>query len=85
MDALILSLLSVCIMVQSHSNHSQSQYLFTQCYIIYCTKMSEVKLSAFIYRLFHEDFSSIVQMNTVDDCIGSVRTVFVSKIEEKSS
>ena len=29
------------------------------------TKTSEVSLSAFIYRLFHEDFSSIVGMNTV--------------------
>ena len=29
------------------------------------TKISEVKLSAFIYRLFHQDFSSIVGINTV--------------------
>ena len=25
-----------------------------------CTETSEVNLSAFIYRLFHEDFSSII-------------------------
>ena len=29
------------------------------------TKISEINLSAFIYRLFHEDFSSIVGINTV--------------------
>ena len=29
-------------------------------------KISEVNLSAFIYRLFHEDFSFIVRKNTVD-------------------
>ena len=26
-----------------------------------CTKITEVNLSAFAYRLFHEDFSSIVR------------------------
>ena len=30
-----------------------------------CTKISEVKLSAFIYRLFHEGFFLIVGTNTV--------------------
>ena len=29
------------------------------------TKISEVNLSTFIYRLFHEDFSSIIGTNTV--------------------
>ena len=29
-----------------------------------CTKISEVNLPAFIYKLFHEDFSSIVETNT---------------------
>ena len=71
-------------------------HLFTDCfvkiflnrrnkYISVRTKMSEVKLSAFTYRLLHEDFSSIVRINTVADCAGSVRTVFVQTIEEKSS
>ena len=44
------------------------------------TKMSEVDLSAFIYRLFHEDFSSIVGTNTVLHCADSI----VPTIEEKS-
>ena len=34
-------------------------------YIYICTEISEVNLSAFIYRLFHEDFSSIIRTNTV--------------------
>ena len=29
------------------------------------TKISEVNLSAFVYRLFHEDFSSIIGITTV--------------------
>ena len=29
-----------------------------------CTKISEVNLSAFIYKAFHEDFSSIIGINT---------------------
>ena len=29
-----------------------------------CTTISEVNLSAFIYRVFHEDFSSMVIFNT---------------------
>ena len=28
-----------------------------------CTKIAEVNLSVFIYRLFHEDFSSILRTN----------------------
>ena len=44
-----------------------------------CTKISEVNISAFIYRLFHEDFSSsIVGINTVP-C-----TVLIPTIEENS-
>ena len=31
-------------------------------------KKSEVNLSEFIYRLLHEDFSSIVETNTVCIC-----------------
>ena len=30
-----------------------------------CTMIAEVNLSAFIYRLFHEDFSSIVGINPI--------------------
>ena len=40
-----------------------------------CTKISEVNLYAFIYRLFHEGFSSIFRTNIV----------FVLTIEEKFS
>ena len=32
-----------------------------------CTKISEVTFSAFVYRLFHEDFSSVIRTNT--DCV----------------
>ena len=35
-----------------------------------CT-ISEVNLSAFIYRLFHEDFSSIVGANTVHEALST--------------
>ena len=30
-----------------------------------CTKITEVNLSAFVYRLFHEDFSPIVGSNLI--------------------
>ena len=42
------------------------------------SKITEVKLSAFVYRLFHDDFSPIVGTNT-QSCI------FVLTIGEKSS
>ena len=29
-----------------------------------CTKITEVNLSGFVYRLFHEDFSPIIRTNT---------------------
>ena len=29
------------------------------------TKISKLNLSVFIYRLFHEDFSSVIETNTV--------------------
>ena len=32
------------------------------------TKISKVNLSAFVYRLFHEHFSSIVGADDSDDC-----------------
>ena len=35
--------------------------------------ISEVNLSAFIYRLFHEDFSSIVRMNKMNTEVYSFR------------
>ena len=47
-----------------------------------CTKISELNLSAFIYRLFHEDFSSIVGINRVQYI---VLIVLIPIIEEKSS
>ena len=28
-----------------------------------CTKITEVNLSAFVYKLFHEDFSPIIETN----------------------
>ena len=34
-------------------------------FIVNDTKISQVDLSAFIYRLFHEDFSSIIRINTL--------------------
>ena len=36
------------------------------------TKISEVNLSAFIYRLFHEDFSSIVRISIVPEHVEQV-------------
>ena len=43
------------------------------------TKISGVSVSAFIYRLFHEDFSSIVARNTVDLCLCRLMTTCLSK------
>ena len=45
-----------------------------------CTKISEVNLSAFINRQFHEDFSP-----SSSEQIQLLFTVFVPTIEEKSS
>ena len=39
--------------------------IFRQQWRALCTKITEVNLSAFIYRLFHEDFSSLVGINPV--------------------
>ena len=36
-------------------------------YITNDTKISEVNISVFIYKLFHEDFSSVVGTHTADD------------------
>ena len=53
-----------------------------------CTKISEVNLTAaaYIYRLFHDDFSSIVRTSTVLT-IPTVQncSLYVPMIEEKSS
>ena len=37
-----------------------SYELGTNIYYAYYTEITEVNLSAFVYRLFHEDFSSVV-------------------------
>ena len=44
----------------------------------YYTNISEVTLSAFIYRLFHEDLSSIIITNTVDYAQSS--TCFICRL-----
>ena len=59
-----------------------SHHVFYFSLIFMCvTPMLEVNLSTFIYRLFHEDFSSIVGTNTDT----KYKTVFVPRIEKKSS
>ena len=42
---------------------------FREIYIyisIYCTEITEINLSTFVYRLFHEDFSSLVGTNLLN-------------------
>ena len=46
-------------------------------------KDTEVNLSAFIYRVFHEDFSSIIGTNTILVICSWI--MFVPMTEEKSS
>ena len=43
-----------------------------------CTKIPEVNLSAFIYRLFHEDFSSIIGPNPVDYSQPSIYALYIA-------
>ena len=43
-----------------------------------CTNISEVNLSAFTYRLFHEDFSSVVGTNTHVNADKLTSEIFVS-------
>ena len=40
-----------------------------------CTKITEVNLFAFAYRLFHEDFSSILRAK----CLGHASEIFCSE------
>ena len=39
--------------------------MFWETYILYYTKILKVNLFAFAYRLFHEDFSSIVDWREI--------------------
>ena len=51
----------------------------------YAQKTSAVKSSAFIYRLFHEDFSSIAGINTGSIYNSGINTVLIPMIGEISS
>ena len=51
--------------VRRSSVKHQNLHVLVSYILLYYTNISEVNLSAFIYRLFQEDFSSIVGINTV--------------------
>ena len=46
-------------------------------WLVLCTKLTEINLSAFIYRLFHEDFSSFLEQG--------LKEQLVMRTEEKFS
>ena len=48
---------------------------------LYAERFQKLSYSAYIYRLFHEDFSSIIAINTV----AYSQPSFVPLIEQKSS